>query len=64
MLGRRVTFAANIYGNRYTTTLLLNVFTQINFVAPFGGLRRNTHTSSIAHWKAFSRLILDIELFS
>ena len=57
------------WGNGYTTTLLFEVLTQRNFVAdfkkkqknslfkpPFGGLRGNVRTPSIAHWKANGRL--------
>ena len=57
--------------NGYTTTLLLEVFTQRNFVADFirlklnflnafkplfGGIKSNVRTPSIARWKARGRL--------
>ena len=35
-----------------------------SFVPPFGGLRGNVHGSSMARWKARSRLLALIELFS
>ena len=60
------------WGNGYTTSLPLEVFTQINFVADFicmklktkkslfeplfGGLRGNVCIPSTARWKARSRL--------
>ena len=63
------------WGNGYTITLLLKLFTQRNFVAdlirlklnsiknkklpfepPFGGLKGNIRTPSIARWKARGRL--------
>jgi len=72
------------WGNGYTTSLLLKVFTQklcsrlysiqikfylknkkSLFETPFGELRGNVRTPSIAHWKAHGRLPIDIiELFS
>ena len=66
------------WGNGYTTTLLLEVFTHRNFVADFirlqlkknvlshalGGLRGNIRTPSIAHWKAVVNfLFVIINLF-
>ena len=61
------------WGNGYTSTLPLEVFTQRNFVAdyiplkfnfikksffepPFGGLRCNVCTPSMARWKTRGRL--------